>query len=252
MIPSFALTSHDLEFTICSKMSSEIAAVLEPDFSDAQAWDAAGEGCALPSAERRLRMLDRLAVVGLEISLAIERRVKDAPPDQPLAELNAAAMAYARAARAVRMAVLLQSRLAEGPVADEAANDAKGPQKIIFGWEECPDERDERAQARRERLGQIVEHIAEKERGDAEAAERLGREAAERLERDDIYGDVLERPVSEVVADICRDLGLEPDWDGLFARPWARHEIADGDIGAPLAAVMARMRAVSPVGGQGP
>jgi hypothetical protein len=60
-------------------------------------------------------------------------------------------------------------------------------------------------------------------------------EASERLDRDDVYGDLLARPVSELVALICRDLGLDPDWPVLADEAWAREEMADGAPGWPLA-----------------
>jgi hypothetical protein len=207
-------------FIICSGMSSEIAAVSEPDDSDAQAWDAAGDGCAAPSAERRLRMLDRLAEAGLEITLAIERRVKDAPPNQPLAELNAAAMAYARAARAVRLAVLLQAQLTQGGEdPEEAARQAGAEHR--------------KAQVRR--TVRIVERVAREHcRKKPETAALYAYEARDRLDDDDIYGLVATRPVGELVAMICRDFGLEPNWDALAEEAWAQAEIASGAEGSPF------------------
>ncbi|MDB5459102.1 MAG: hypothetical protein JWO72_843, partial [Caulobacteraceae bacterium] len=59
------------------------------------------------------------------------------------------------------------------------------------------------------------------------------------LDDEDLYGDVLARPFSEVVADICRDLGLDPDWSRLAQEPWARAEIDSGQAGGPLAALPA-------------
>jgi hypothetical protein len=201
-------------------MSSKIAALSEPDDSDAQPWDAAGDGCAAPSHERRLRMLDRLAEVGLEITLAIERRVKDAPPVQPLAELNAAAMAYARGARAVRLAVLLQEQLGQGGEdPEEAARQAEA----------------ERRKAQVRRTVRIVERVARVHcRKKPDMAASYAYEAKDRLDDDDIYGLVASRPVGELVALICRDFGLEPDWDALAEEAWAQAEIASGAQGSPF------------------
>jgi len=208
---------------ICSEMSSEIVAVSEPDDRDAPAWGgAAGEGCAAPSAERRLRMLDRLAEAGLEIALAIERRVKEAEPAQPLAELNAAAMAYARAARAVRLAVLLQAQLSQGAVdppasPPEASGEAGGRQAQV------------------ERAVRIVRRVAKDHcRKEAFAIGAYAHEARERLDNDDIYGLVATRPLGELVAMICDDLGLQPNWDDLAAEAWAQAEIESGAPGSPF------------------
>jgi hypothetical protein len=60
-------------------------------------------------------------------------------------------------------------------------------------------------------------------------------EVCERLDDDDIYGDVIARPVGELVALICRDLGLEPDWARLAEEAWAREEIERGDARSPFA-----------------
>jgi hypothetical protein len=198
-------------------MSAEIATLSEP--ADAPAWDAAGDGCAAPSAERRLRMLDRLAEAGLEIALAIERRVKDAPPEQPLAELNAAAMAYARAARAVRLAVLLQEQLTVGGVDPvEAARQAEA----------------ERKKAHIARAVRVVERVAMRCQIKPSRVGDYVYTARERLDDDDIYGLVTSRPVGELVALICRDLGLQPDWDALAEEAWAQAEIASGAEGSPF------------------
>jgi hypothetical protein len=59
-------------------------------------------------------------------------------------------------------------------------------------------------------------------------------EAKERLDNDDIYGLVATRPIGELVAMICEDLGLDPDWDHLAAEAWARAEIASGAEGSPF------------------
>ncbi len=62
------------------------------------------------------------------------------------------------------------------------------------------------------------------------------REARERLEHDDIYGEVMSRPVSDLVACICADLGLNPHWAHLAQEAWARDEIDSGEVGEALAA----------------
>jgi hypothetical protein len=214
------LTIVSKVFMICSEMSSAIPAVSEADDSDAQAWDAAGDGCAAPSAERRLRMLDRLAEAGLEIALAIERRVKEAEPAAPLAELDAAAMAYGRVARGVRLAVLLQEQLARGGVDPlETARQAEARQR----------------KQQVDRTLRIVKRVA-KDHGRKQGF-ALGAyvcEAKERLDNDDIYGLVATRPIGELVSMICEDLGLEPNWDHLAAEAWAQAEIESGAKGSPF------------------
>ncbi len=59
-------------------------------------------------------------------------------------------------------------------------------------------------------------------------------ETGERLDDEDIYGDVASRPVGELVALICRDLGLDPDWTRLAEEAWAQDEIAEAPVGSPF------------------
>jgi hypothetical protein len=90
----------------------------------------------------------------------------------------------------------------------------------------------------RARVLRIVRHAIEDERdeaesgedvrGEAERGERLCAEAAEGLEQER-WGDLLTRPVGEIVAEICKDLGLRPDWRGLQAGIAAAEAFARGD-----------------------
>ena len=102
------------------------------------------------------------------------------------------AMAYNRVARAVRQTIMLQSRLIEALQDQERARAGR------------------RAEARASAARILRGVIEDGDGGDAERAERLKAEAAERLERED-FTDLLARPFGEVVAGICRDLGLSPD-----------------------------------------
>jgi len=45
---------------------------------------------------------------------------------------------------------------------------------------------------------------------------------------------VLTRPVGELIALICRDLGLSPDWSLLAEEAWAQAEIAGGEAQSPF------------------
>jgi hypothetical protein len=176
---------------------------------------------ALPevsSAERPLQMLERLAEAGLEIALVLERRVKEAEPAAPLAELTAAAQAFDRVSRAVRLCLLLREEL----VKERQARAEAGPQ-------------DAARKAHRDRALAVVRRVARDHCGhEPFAFSLIAKEAAERLDTDDIYGLVTRRPVGELVALICRDLGLDPDWDVLAEEAWAKAEAASGTPGSPF------------------
>jgi len=172
---------------------------------------------------RQLAMLGRLAEAGLNIALAIEREATSpspGPDEAPAGHGSDPALAYARVSRAVRLTLALQSNLLK---------DLRALDRGRF----------EVRRERRRKVERIVERVirAEHDGMDGEA-ERLADEASERLEYDDIYGDLADRPVSEVVAEVCRDLGLSPDWAVLAEEAWARAEVEAGAACAPLAALV--------------
>jgi len=170
---------------------------------------AAPAGGVRARVDRQLRMLDRLAEVGLEIAVALEAQAKGGDP----VVQGDIAMAYSRVARAVRQTIMLQSRLIEDLQAHETSRAAG------------------RAAAHA-RAARIVRGVIDDDRtNDAERAERLAAEAAERLREED-FGDLLSRPFADAVADICRDLGLSPDWLALAERCAAAEAALAGEPGA--------------------
>jgi hypothetical protein len=141
-----------------------------------------------------------------------------------------AAMAFSRVARAVRMTGLLQAKLIRDM--DEAlarAAAAKSPEELIDEASEEAMRLDPEGHMRKFRVERIFERVAKAECGkDEDRIDRLCIEAGERLDDEDLYGDLLERPVGELVALLCRDLGLDPDWSRLAEEAWAREEITSG------------------------
>jgi hypothetical protein len=136
--------------------------------------------------ERRLRILDRVAEAGVEIIVALEAQAKGGA----VVVQGDVAMAYARAARAVRQTIMLQAHLIEA-LRDQGKASAE----------------------RKAAAARIVREVIEDDErgGEAEGSERLRAEAAERLERED-FSALFARPFGEVVTEIVRDLGLSPDW----------------------------------------
>jgi hypothetical protein len=181
---------------------------------------------------RQLQVLGELAELGLELARAIARPAiaetapPEAPPESPAAPQAVkgdVCLAFARAARAVRLTIALQSRLiADLRALDEVLERHRKAGPIIATTE------------RKQCVRRIVQRVIDAEIGDADEYHRLAAEARERLESDEIYGDVLTRPVGELVAMICRDLGLSPDWPGLAQEAWAQDEIASGQVGSPF------------------
>jgi hypothetical protein len=165
---------------------------------------------ARPMVDRQLQVLGRLAEAGLEIAVALEAQAKGGE----VVVQGDVAMAYNRVARAVRQTIMLQSRLIEA--LQDGQTDRAG-----------------RKAAARASAARILGGVIEDDRSnDAERAERLATEAAERLREED-FGDLLSRPFGEVVADICRDLGLSPDWLSLAEDCYAAEAALAGKAAEP-------------------
>jgi hypothetical protein len=198
----------------------------------------------------QLAMLGRLAEAGLNLALAIEQQATAAQAEAPEASdaaaerLGALALAYGRVSRAVRLSVALQGRvLKELQALDEvAARTRKG--ELV----EAARTAAAQAAERKGRVERIVGRVIAEAFDDQAEADRAAEEAWDRLEHDDIYGDISRKPVSELIARICQDLGLSPDWPRLAQEAWAEEEISSGAAGAPLA----RLRWLDPPGASDP
>ena len=191
---------------------------------------------------RQIARLDALADCGLAMAKEIERRTVQAPPEGEAAPPpETLAMAFSRVARAVRMTALLQARLLkemdEG--ARRAAYDRRFapppvPEPVVIDDAEIDAALNDPAFVHKLRVERIVERVARAAHDDDDAVDRLIAEAGERLDDEDLYGDVLARPVGELVSLICRDLGLDPDWERLSQEAWAIEEMASGVAGSPF------------------
>jgi hypothetical protein len=58
---------------------------------------------------------------------------------------------------------------------------------------------------------------------------------SERLKDFDDYADLGNRSIGEIIARICRDLGLKPDWWRWVDAAWAKQEMAEKPPGSPYA-----------------
>lgn len=190
-----------------------------------------------PQFEQQLAMLGELAELGMAVARTLQERIAES------AEPEALSLAFDRAARAVRMTFALRTRLIE--TADELARDRKAAAEQVAR----SDARDREAaqEARRDRIGRIVWRVAADPAGedndgrDEESVQRMIDEAHERMEDEDLFGDLMNGPVSDLVERICRDLGLSPDWPRLAEEAWAKAEMQSGEVGTPLKALSPRM-----------
>jgi hypothetical protein len=177
--------------------------------------------------EQQLALLGRLAEAGLEIAVALERQAKgETEVDVARGDI---ALAYARVARAVRLTIALQTKL----IADF---NAFGMDEVRARSQEarCAEsDRQDLDKTRKVAVKRVMARVICAEAEDQETADRLFKEVGERLNDPTLCGD-LNRPFSEIVAGICRDLGLSPDWAVLSQEAWAREEVQSGRPGAPL------------------
>jgi hypothetical protein len=189
-----------------------------------------------PLIERQLWVLERLAEAGLNIALGLEREALAAspPPGAPddrteaqraatAATLGDLALAYSRASRSVRLCIALQTRLIT-----EAEDAAKAARKdaVTDAILDSPD--------RSPCIQRIVRRIARAEHDDDVTVDWLVRQAGERMADSDRFGDIMRLPISEIIAGICRDLNLSPDWSQLAQEAWAVKELATAAPGEAL------------------
>jgi hypothetical protein len=172
--------------------------------------------------DRQLFIVGELVEGGFEIAQAIRRQASD--ETAPKVVQGDLAAAYACVSKAVRLSLMLQTDLIQN-----LARMSHVVTNPAFSREDNIEASRPRLEAQRNaRVHRVVSRIARADKPDAEAAERLVREAGERLERGDAFAHVLSLPFSEIIALICKDLGLEPDWPALAEEAWARAEIASG------------------------
>ena len=180
---------------------------------------------------RQAELLERLSQAGERLALTIEAEAAEARAGGlPLRE--DAAMTFSRVARAVRMSVMLHAKLLRDMDELETRGEAKAREANDAAAEE--QDRKDPLYRYKARVEHVVHRVARAHTGDEDEAQRLIDEAGERLDDDDIYGDLLARPIGELVALICRDLDLDPDWTRLAEEAWAKEEIATAPPGSPF------------------
>ncbi len=181
-------------------------------------------------AAKRLQMLQELAEIGMDLARAVHRQ---ALAEAPAIEAGEGAVAhppaggdlglvFSRIARAVRQTLALEARLEqERSARDRAAGQGPGRQGVEAKW---------RARRRRQEVSSFVEQLIEAE-SDRDDVEHLLADLAERLDDDEDAGALADRPIGELIAGICRDLGLTPDWSLWADEDWAAQAVTAGTPG---------------------
>lgn len=171
--------------------------------------------------ERHLRVLEELTEVGMEMVRAL-RDEAVAEDGKSAGEL---ALTFSRVARAVRQTVALEARLAEGheimAFRARSAEPARAPRPV------SPN------QFRRTEIGRVVGEMIDLTIPDDDQREPFYEALYDRI--DDVPAATFERPMGVMIAEICRDLGLEPDWSLWAEETFAIEEARDRTPGSPYA-----------------
>jgi hypothetical protein len=164
--------------------------------------------------EAQLVMLDRLAQIGMEIAEACGREAK-APPTDGAARPHPG-LVFARVARAVRMTIALQSRLMKDLAALDRADDIAERARTTRRRTRLAHMIEDAARAKLDAQRQAGSRFWADEDAIEDEIETLTSDAYERL-TDAEDGDLWGRPFNDVVAGVCKDLGLSPEWTARIA-----------------------------------
>lgn len=186
---------------------------------------------------RQLAMLQELAEIGMQMARAVRDEAlalaapadEDASPRPPSRFGNGdLGLVYSRVARAVRQTLALETRVADGI---EAARVERERDRVAAIRRAA----DERQQEVRDYVTQAIEAEAAERNTPESEVERLLDDLDERLDEGD-YADALKvAPIGELVAGICADLGVTPDWSLWEDQAWAIEHLkaqSREDIGA--------------------
>ncbi|MGB8843592.1 MAG: hypothetical protein WCC64_21280 [Aliidongia sp.] len=188
----------------------------------------------------KLGMLREMAEMGMEMA----RDVRDQavaepapePPAKPSRDSDALARAFARLTRAVRIAIALHTRLEEDHRRQGEASAADRARRAT-------EARDQHRAYQRDKVKRVIDATLDAAAGDDDddagedgnERERLEDEWRERLLDFDDYALGGTRSIGEIIARICRDLGVTPDWTRWVDADWARDEMATKPPGSPYA-----------------
>jgi len=153
------------------------------------------------------RALHRQALIQAEAAQAAlpPQPTPHVPYEPPATALVTLTTAFDRIARAVRRCVALAQHLARppAPARDPAQHRAAARKQVI----------------------RAVEDTIHRAANEGDRAESLTIELRERLDTPDLDWDLATRPIPDIIAELCRDLGLATPPGG--ARPWPRRTPAD-------------------------
>jgi len=207
--------------------SDLISASADPTDPDGAADEADRMAEAVARARLRLQRVQEIAAVGMtllrdvgERAAAAQAAPTAAKQDDEKAPPADAAGEFAKISRALRLTLDLEARFDEALRALQAGKAVALKERRESRARRDAEAEESRLQARREKVvAQVSIAIAresESEEGDEERYEAM----QERLEEDEAYIELLDRPLREVVGQMCADIGLTVDWTGWHENGW--------------------------------
>lgn len=158
-------------------------------------------------ARQRLAMLRELAEIGMRLARDVERQA-----EEPQASRMELGLVFVRIARAVRQTLALEARMQEALATDVRKAEVRRAEDVRAAVVQ-------RAKVLRRTVTQAIEADAD----DADI-DHLAYELEERLADRQDDTDFLDRPVSELIARICKTLGVTPDWSLWEDEAWTKEE----------------------------
>lgn len=187
---------------------------------------------AVLRAERRLRLLEELADIGMDLVRALrpdaEAAAGDAARETARTESHPAKRRdpvdlYANVSRAVRLTLALEART------DAALTELKADlsqtrqrEQRVAAWS-ADAAVDERGASRRDQVRRCLRTAAETEAESPEQLDDFFLAIEQRLAEDPAYADLDDRPLREIVERLCFDLHIYPNWTRWTGAGWTAH-----------------------------
>jgi hypothetical protein len=204
----------------------------------------AGDGADAPDpslalAEEHLRFLAELRQAGMKMVRTLTERTeidlqsakvflaKCADPEAALREgppgpapLRDPAGDLARLSRCLRLTVVLEGRIAKELQGLRAGRAREREARHEDAARRAAAQGEARHQAAREKVHDLVTDAILAGDGDEAESLELAEALDERLEDDDAYMNLEDRPLREVIEQMCADLCLEVDWSRWTGEAW--------------------------------
>jgi hypothetical protein len=183
---------------------------------------AADDDPAVLRAENRLRALEEMREICLEVARVIKEEVVAAsePAAEDRRKVRDLADGLGAISRAFRLTVALETKT------DEYLRDLKAgvvrerAEEKVRGAERARVRAAEDREARIERVRDLVLCVAETEVPDLDAFDKVFEALDHELELDEVGFGYATRPLRESVERLCADLGLDPDWNRWTDEGW--------------------------------